>query len=91
MELFNAFQWMQANSLVINTAKTVALIITPQLHHSIPSANDKSSIDFTFNIQIVQPSTSAKYLGITDDNKLSFKQLFFLNIELFVQKELLLK
>ena len=65
---------MQANSLVVNTAKTVALIITPQLHHSIPSANDKSSINFTFNNQIVQPSTSAKYLGITIDNKLSFKQ-----------------
>ena len=64
----------QANNLVVNTARTVALIITPQLHHSIPSANDKSSINFTFNNQIVQPSTSAKYLGITIDNKLSFKQ-----------------
>ena len=42
LELFNVSQWMQANSLVVNTAKTVALIITPQLRHSIPSANDKS-------------------------------------------------
>ena len=50
------------------------LVITPQLHHSIPSANDKSSINFTFNNQIVQPSTSAKYLGIAIDNKLLFKQ-----------------
>ena len=49
-------------------------VITPQLHVSIPSANDKSLINFTFNNQIVQPSTSAKYLGITIDNKLSFKQ-----------------
>ena len=65
---------MQANSLVVNTAKTVALIITPQLHHSISSANDKSSTDFTFNDQIVQPSTSAKYSDITIDYKLSFKQ-----------------
>ena len=40
LELFIVYQWMQANSLVVNTAKTVALIITPQLHHSIPSAND---------------------------------------------------
>ena len=40
LELFNFFQWMQANSLVVNSAKTVALIITPQLHLSIPSAND---------------------------------------------------
>ena len=39
LELFNVSQWMQANSSVVNTAKTVALIITPQLHHSIPSAN----------------------------------------------------
>ena len=60
-ELFNVSQWMQANSLVVNTAKTVVLIITPQLHHSIPSANDKSSINFTFNNQIVQPSILAKY------------------------------
>ena len=74
LELFNVSQWMQVNSLAVNTAKTVALIITPQLHHSIPSANDKSSINFTFNIQIVQPSTSAKYLNITINNKLSFKQ-----------------
>ena len=59
-ELFNISQWMQANSLVVNTAKTVALIIIPQLHHFIPSANDKSSIDFTFKNQIVQPSTSVK-------------------------------
>ena len=29
LELFNVSQWMQANSLVVNTAKTVALIITP--------------------------------------------------------------
>ena len=68
LELFNVSQWMQANSLVVNTAKTVALKVVPQLHHSI------SSINFSFNNQIVQPSTSAKYLGITVDNKLSFKQ-----------------
>ena len=74
LELINVSQWMQANSLVVNTAKTFALIITPKLYHSIPSANDKSSINFTFNNQIVQPSTSAKYLGITIDNKLFFKQ-----------------
>ena len=74
LELFNVSQWMQANSLVVNSAKTVVLITTPQLHLVISSANDKSSIDFTFNNQIVQPSTSAKYLGITIDNKLLFKQ-----------------
>ena len=74
MELFNVSQWRQANSLVVNTARTVALIITSQLHLSTPSANDKSSSDCTFNNQIVQPSTSAKYLGTAIDNKLSFKQ-----------------
>ena len=38
--------------------------------------NDKSSINFTFNNPIVQPSTSSKYLPvyITIDNQLSFKQ-----------------
>ena len=67
------------NILAVNTAKTVALIITLKLHQSIPSANNKSSINFTFSNQIVQPPTSTKYLGITIDNKLSFKQhTFFL-------------
>ena len=69
LELFNVSQWMQANSLIVST-KTVALIITPQSHLSLPGANDKSSIDFTFNNDIVQPSTS----GITIDYKLSLKQ-----------------
>ena len=41
------------------------------MHHFFPSANENSSIDFTFDNQ---PSTSAKYLEITIDNKLSFKQ-----------------
>ena len=79
LELCNISQLMKANSLVVNTAKTVALIITPQLHLSIPSANDKYSIDFTFNNQILQSSTSAKYIRITIDNKFSFKQhiIFF--------------
>ena len=36
---FIVSQCMQANSLIVNTAKTVALIIAPQLHLSIPSAN----------------------------------------------------
>ena len=61
--------------MVVNSAKSVAPIIAPQLHISIPSANDKSSIDVTFNNRmVVQPSTSAKYLRITIDNKLMFKQ-----------------
>ena len=76
---------MQANSLVVNTAKTVALIINPQLPLSILSANDNSSIDFKVNNQIVQPSTSAKYLGITIDNKLHLNNILFsLKIELLV-------
>ena len=75
LELFNISEWTQANSLVVNTAKTVAPIIALQLHFSIPRANDKSSIDFTFYNQIVQPSTSAKYLQTIIDNKLLFKQL----------------
>ena len=51
LELFNVSQRMQANSLVVNTAKTVAQIIALQLRFSIPRANDKSSIDFTFIIK----------------------------------------
>ena len=73
---------MQANTLIVNTAKTVALIIIAKLHLPVPSANDKSSNDFTFYNQIVQPSTSTKYLGITINNKLSFTEhvIFLENI-----------
>ena len=68
---------MQANSLVVNTAKTVVLIITPELHLSILRANNhKSLMDFTFNNQTVQPFTSAKYLN---------NILFSSKIELLVQ------
>ena len=75
-----AFKYKKAFDSVLKivwwliTAKTVALIIASQLHLFIPSANDKSSIDFTFNNQMIPSSTSAKYLGITINNRLSFKQ-----------------
>ena len=48
---------MQASNLVVNTAKTVALSIAPQLHLSIPIVDYNSSIDFAFDNQMAQPST----------------------------------
>ena len=42
LKLFNVSQWMQAIGLVVNTARTVTLIIVFRLHFFISSANDKS-------------------------------------------------
>ena len=57
LELFNVSQWLQANRLVVNIAKIVALIIAPKLDLSVPSANNNSPIDFTFYNEMIQSST----------------------------------
>ena len=68
VELANVSQWMRANGLLTNTTKTEALLITPVVR--------KTSLPFTlmFNSQIIIPTESAKYLGITIDDQLSFKK-----------------
>ena len=58
---------MLANNLVVNKAKTVALLVFPQTRKST------TSLTLNFDNQIVQPSKSAKYLGIFVDEHLSFK------------------
>ena len=58
---------MLANNLVVNKAKTVALLVFPQTRKST------TSLTLNFDNQIVQPSESAKYLGIFVDEHLSFK------------------
>ena len=58
---------MLAYNPVVNTAKTVALLVFPQTRKS------KTSLTLNFDNQIVQPSESAKYLGIFVDEHLSFK------------------
>ena len=67
-ELTNLSQWMRANGLLVNTTKTEALLITPFVRKtSVPSA-------LMFDIQTIIPTESAKYLGITIDDQLSFKK-----------------
>ena len=58
---------MLANNLVVNKAKTVALLVFPQARSST------TSLTLNFDNRMVQPSESAKYLGIFVDEHLSFK------------------
>ena len=66
-ELSRVSNWMLANNLVVNKAKTVALLVFPQTRKST------TSLTLNFDNQILQPSESAKYLGIFVDEHLSFK------------------
>ena len=61
-ELSRVSNWMLANNLVVNKAKTVALLFFPQTRKST------TSLTLNFDNQIVQPSESAKYLGIFSMN-----------------------
>ena len=67
LEWSRVSNWMLANNLVFNKAKTVALLVFPQTRKST------TSLTLNFDVQIVQPSESAKYLGIFVDEHLSFK------------------
>ena len=66
-ELSKVSNWMLANNLVVSKAKPVALLVFPQTRKST------TSLTLNFDNQIVQPSESAKYLGIFVDEHLSLK------------------
>ena len=66
-ELSRVSNWMVANNVVVNKAKTVALLVFPQ------TRKFTASLTLNFDNQIVQPSKCAKYLGIFVDKHLSFK------------------
>ena len=68
MELSNVLQWMSANSLILNAAKSEALVVSPYVRKSEPPVTFEIGKDF------FQSSISAKYLGVTIDNHLSFNQ-----------------
>ena len=68
MELSNVLQWMNANSLILNAAKSEALVVSPYVRKSEPPVTFEIGKDF------FQSSISAKYLGVTIDNHLSFNQ-----------------
>ena len=61
LELSGLSNLMLANNLLVNKAKTVALLVFPQTRKST------TSLTLNFNNQIVQPSQPAKYLGIFVD------------------------
>ena len=52
-ELSRVSNWMLANNLVVNKAKTVALLVFPQ------TRKFTTSLTLNFDNQIVQPSESA--------------------------------
>ena len=68
LELSNVLQWMNANSLILNAAKSEALVVLPYVRKSEPPVTFEIGKDF------FQSSISAKYLGVTIDNHLSFNQ-----------------
>ena len=68
IELTNVSQWMRASGLLVNSTKAEALLITPFVRKtSLPIA-------LMFDSQTIIPTESAKYLGITIDDQLSFKK-----------------
>ena len=68
MELSNVLQWMNANSLILNAAKSEALVVSPYVRKSEPPVTFEIGKDF------FQSSISAKYLDVTIDNHLFFNQ-----------------
>ena len=66
-ELANINQRMTANNLVVNANKTITLNISPNMR------NNNDTLSYVLNGETVCSSNSARYLGITIDNQLSFK------------------
>ena len=68
LELSNVLQWMIANSLILNATKSEALVVSPYVGKSEPP------VTFGIGKDFFQSSISAKYIGVTIDNHLSFNQ-----------------
>ena len=68
MEFSDDLQWMNANSLILNAAKLEAQVVSLYVRKSEPPLTFEIGKDF------FQSSISAKYLGVTIDNHLSFNQ-----------------
>lgn len=60
--------WCDANELTVNPSKSASLVIYPKLRSA------KSEIQFTFNKENIPNCQSTKYLGITLDDQLNFKE-----------------
>ena len=71
-ELEKISQYMSANSLLINTKKTQALIFRPKNKPNKENPNKYLKM----NGELINIVKTAKYLGIIFDNKLNFKPQF---------------
>jgi len=58
--------WLIANKLTLNTAKSKAIIISPKLN------SPTIEMDINCPLGIIKSVKSAKYLGVTLDEKLNF-------------------
>ena len=67
-ELSKVSEWMASKSLTVNPFKTKSLLISPYIRKTAPL------MSFTFNEEKIEPSKSAKYLGVLIDNTLKFNE-----------------
>ena len=68
-ELFNISQWLAANKLSLNVAKSKLLIFTNQ-KNTEAAKNTPGSVEIRLNGEILEEVDHAKYLGVLIDNKL---------------------
>ena len=69
LELFKVSKWMMSNNLIANASKTVALPLSIGRN----TRNPNSDVTFVLDGQTLNPTTSARYLGIIIDDHLLFK------------------
>ena len=67
-ELSRVSEWMESNSLTVNPSKAKSLLISPYIRKTA------RLMSFTFNEEKIEPSKSAKYLGVLIDNILKFNE-----------------
>ena len=67
-ELSKVSEWMESNSPTVNPSKTKSLLISTYIRKTVPL------MSFTFNEEKIEPSKSAKYLGVLIDNTFKFNE-----------------
>ena len=68
-ELSKVSKWIMSNNLIVNASKAVALPLTIDRN----TRNPNPVITMVLDRQTLNPTTSARYLGIITDDHLSFK------------------
>ena len=79
VDLSNLMRWLSANKLTINPTKSNILIIPPKPNK--PTFN----VELFVNNSLIPQNTTARYLGVTIDDKLKF-DLQILNTERKISK-----